>query len=104
MPETGPETGSEKTDRIEGGAHQPRAHDSAHKHVSGEAVFLDDMHEPVGLLHIAIGMSARSHARLRRRGAWEAGADTFVAGTAVFGEPDPAAAVQRLRDACAVQI
>ena len=28
-----------------------------------------------------------------------AGADTFVAGTAVFGEPDPAAAVRRLRAA-----
>jgi ribulose-phosphate 3-epimerase len=38
------------------------------------------------------------------RGAWEAGADTFVAGTAVFGEHDPAAAIQSLRDACAVQI
>lgn len=29
--------------------------------------------------------------------AWRAGADTFVAGTAVFGEPDPAAAVRALR-------
>jgi len=38
------------------------------------------------------------------REAWEAGADTFVAGTAVFGEHDPAAAVRALRDACAVQI
>ncbi len=38
------------------------------------------------------------------RDAWEAGADTFVAGTAVFGEHDPAAAVQSLRDACTVQI
>ncbi len=35
------------------------------------------------------------------RGAWEAGADTFVAGTAVFGDPDPAAAISRLRKACA---
>ncbi|HLB54264.1 MAG TPA: ribulose-phosphate 3-epimerase [Gemmatimonadales bacterium] len=34
------------------------------------------------------------------RRAWEAGADTFAAGTAVFGEPDPAAAVARLRQAC----
>ncbi|HLG04722.1 MAG TPA: ribulose-phosphate 3-epimerase [Gemmatimonadales bacterium] len=34
------------------------------------------------------------------RRAWEAGADTFVAGTAVFGEADPAAAVVRLRQAC----
>jgi ribulose-phosphate 3-epimerase len=35
------------------------------------------------------------------RDPWQAGADTFVAGTAVFGEPDPALAVRRLRDACA---
>jgi ribulose-phosphate 3-epimerase len=35
------------------------------------------------------------------RDAWEAGADTFVAGTAVFGEADPAAAVRRLKQACA---
>jgi len=27
------------------------------------------------------------------RAAWDAGADTFIAGTAVFGEPDPAAAI-----------
>jgi ribulose-phosphate 3-epimerase len=38
------------------------------------------------------------------RRAWEAGADTFVAGTAVFGEPDPAAAVKRLKLACAVAV
>ncbi len=38
------------------------------------------------------------------RRAWEAGADTFVAGTAVFGQPDPAAAVQRLKQACATAV
>jgi ribulose-phosphate 3-epimerase len=38
------------------------------------------------------------------RGAREAGADTFVAGTAVFGEADPAAAIQRLRKACATPV
>ncbi len=32
--------------------------------------------------------------------AWEAGADAFVAGTAVFGQQDPAGAVTRLRAAC----
>jgi ribulose-phosphate 3-epimerase len=32
--------------------------------------------------------------------AWEAGADTFVAGTAVFGQPDPAKAVQGLLEKC----
>ena len=34
------------------------------------------------------------------RAAWEAGADTFVAGTAIFGAPDPAGAVDHLRRAC----
>jgi ribulose-phosphate 3-epimerase len=34
------------------------------------------------------------------RTAWEAGADTFVAGTAVFGAPDPARAVEALRREC----
>ncbi len=38
------------------------------------------------------------------RDAWEAGADTFVAGTAVFGEADPAAAVRRLKQACATAV
>ena len=36
--------------------------------------------------------------------AWTAGADTFVAGTAVFGEADPAAAVRALRRRCAVTV
>jgi ribulose-phosphate 3-epimerase len=34
--------------------------------------------------------------------AWLAGADTFVAGTAVFGTPDPAQAVRELQRRCAV--
>ena len=36
--------------------------------------------------------------------AWGAGADTFVAGTAVFGEADPAAAVRALTRRCAVTV
>ena len=35
---------------ITGGVHQERRHDSAHKHVSGEAVYVDDMPAPAGLL------------------------------------------------------
>jgi len=38
------------------------------------------------------------------RVAWEAGADTFVAGTAVFGKPDPAAAVRALKAQCVVTV
>jgi ribulose-phosphate 3-epimerase len=36
--------------------------------------------------------------------AWGAGADTFVAGTSVFGAPDPAHAVRDLKRRCAVQV
>ena len=36
--------------------------------------------------------------------AWGAGADTFVAGTAVFGSDDPAAAVRELVRRCAVRV
>jgi ribulose-phosphate 3-epimerase len=36
--------------------------------------------------------------------AWSAGADTFVAGTAVFGTPDPAQAVRALKRKCAVVV
>ncbi|MBV9421150.1 MAG: xanthine dehydrogenase molybdopterin binding subunit [Alphaproteobacteria bacterium] len=41
-----------------------RHHDSAPKHVSGRAIYIDDIPEPRGLLHLAIGMSARAHARI----------------------------------------
>ena len=36
--------------------------------------------------------------------AWGAGADTFVAGTAVFGAPDPAHAIRELKRRCAVAV
>ena len=36
--------------------------------------------------------------------AWRAGADTFVAGTAVFGAGDPAAAVRALKRRCLQQV
>jgi ribulose-phosphate 3-epimerase len=36
--------------------------------------------------------------------AWSAGADTFVAGTAIFGSADPAQAVRDLKRHCAVRV
>jgi ribulose-phosphate 3-epimerase len=36
--------------------------------------------------------------------AWAAGADTFVAGTAVFGASDPAQAVRDLKRQCAIKV
>ncbi len=41
-------------------------HDSGHLHVSGRALYTDDIPEPRGLLHVAVGMSARAHARVER--------------------------------------
>ncbi len=39
-------------------------HDSAHKHVAGEAAYIDDLPEPDGLLHVCLGLSERAHARI----------------------------------------
>ena len=46
--------------------HSAVAHDSAAKHVSGEALYIDDLPEPLGLLHLHVGQSARAHARVTR--------------------------------------
>ena len=40
-------------------------HDSAHLHGSGRAAYTDDLPEPRDLLHVAVGMSSKPHARLR---------------------------------------
>ncbi len=50
--------------RIKGGVHEALIHDSACKHVTGEAVYVDDIPEPPGLLHAAFGQSTRPHARI----------------------------------------
>ncbi len=47
-------------------AGKPVAHDSSRLHVCGEAIYTDDIIEPQGLLHLAVGMSARAHARIRK--------------------------------------
>jgi xanthine dehydrogenase large subunit len=49
-----------------GAVGSPIPHDSGHLHVSGEAVYVDDIVEPRDLLHLAVGMSARPHARIRK--------------------------------------
>jgi xanthine dehydrogenase large subunit len=46
--------------------HSAIAHDSAEKHVAGEALYTDDLPEPAGLLHLHVGQSARAHARVTR--------------------------------------
>src|SRR5690606_28364606 len=55
---------SPMSDRIKGAVHDSLAHDSAHKHVTGEAVYVDDIPEPARTLQIYIAQSTRAHARL----------------------------------------
>jgi len=45
---------------------RPLPHDSAEKHVSGEAIYIDDLPEPRELLHAWIGTSDIAHGRIRR--------------------------------------
>lgn len=49
---------------IRGGAGEATPHESAHLHVTGEALYTDDIPLPEGSLHAAIGISERAHARL----------------------------------------
>ncbi|MFQ5784143.1 MAG: xanthine dehydrogenase molybdopterin binding subunit [Alphaproteobacteria bacterium] len=49
---------------IAGGVHAALPHDSARKHVTGEALYVDDIPEPPGTLYAALGMSEWAHARI----------------------------------------
>ena len=40
-------------------------HESAHLHVAGEAIYVDDIPEIAGTLHAALGLSEKAHARIR---------------------------------------
>src|SRR5690606_34504419 len=51
---------------IEGGLRAAVPHDSAAKHVAGEALYVDDLPEPAGILHAAVGLSTRAHAEIVR--------------------------------------
>ncbi len=55
-----------RTDAIDGGIGVTRRHDSAHKHVTGEALYIDDLPEPVDLLHVHIAQSRVAHAAITR--------------------------------------
>ena len=50
-----------KAEKIIGGVATDQRHDSAHKHVSGQAVYIDDMPEPAGALHGCLGLSGVAH-------------------------------------------
>jgi xanthine dehydrogenase large subunit len=50
-----------KADRISGGVATDQRHDSAHKHVSGQAMYIDDLPEPAGTLHGCFGLGSVAH-------------------------------------------
>ncbi len=54
-----------KPETIIGGVHSSPRHDSAHKHVSGAAVYIDDITEPTGTLHAGLGLSTVAHGILK---------------------------------------
>jgi len=58
--------GNRRADSIQGGVGEALPHESAHLHVSGEALYTDDIPLPAGALHAAIGISERAHARILR--------------------------------------
>jgi xanthine dehydrogenase large subunit len=47
--------------KIAGGVAEDLRHDSARKHVTGEAVYIDDMAEPAGTLHAYLGLATVAH-------------------------------------------
>jgi xanthine dehydrogenase large subunit len=49
---------------IDGGVASPIEHDSAVKHVTGAALYVDDIATPLGTLEVYIAMSTRAHARV----------------------------------------
>jgi len=51
---------------VDGSVHADRRHDSGHKHVSGEATYIDDIPTPADALDVYIAMAAPAHARIKR--------------------------------------
>ncbi len=51
---------------LRGGVGEAEPHESAHLHVSGEALYTDDVPLPEDTLHAAIGVSEHAHARILR--------------------------------------
>lgn len=51
---------------MKGGVHSSQRHDSALKHVTGQAIYIDDMAEPAGTLHAALVLSPIAHGRLKK--------------------------------------
>ncbi|WP_148254096.1 xanthine dehydrogenase molybdopterin binding subunit [Aidingimonas lacisalsi] len=62
----GPEARDTESAHQHGGAGAARPHESAVKHVTGRATYIDDMATAVNTLHVALGLSPVAHGRLTR--------------------------------------
>ena len=51
-----------------GTIHKSHPHDSAERHVTGSATYIDDIPEPIGTLHLALGLSPKARGRLLELG------------------------------------
>ncbi|GAA0609771.1 xanthine dehydrogenase molybdopterin binding subunit [Thalassospira tepidiphila] len=51
---------------LSGGVRSSPKHDSGPKHVAGEAVYIDDINEPFGTLHLAPGASSIAHGKITK--------------------------------------
>jgi xanthine dehydrogenase large subunit len=60
-----PQNDSLALDRGTTVVHKPIPHDSARLHVQGSAPYVDDIREPAGTLHVAIGMADKAAGRLK---------------------------------------
>lgn len=54
----------QKTSSIKGAVGKSQPHDSGQKHVTGQAVYIDDISEPVGTLHAYLGLSQVAHGEI----------------------------------------
>ena len=61
-----PEVSSGSPSTAKGRSGQNLAHESAHKHVSGEAIYVDDMAAPANTLHAYVGLSQVARGKILR--------------------------------------
>lgn len=54
------------TPGLKGGVYQDLRHDSGHKHVTGSAVYIDDIPQPANLLHVYVAQSSKAHAKITK--------------------------------------
>ncbi len=66
LPAAAVASAAQVNDVVKGAAGQHQPHESAHKHVSGEAVYVDDQLAPANVLHAYVGLSSIAHGKLTR--------------------------------------